>query len=137
MAWRLSENLMDGELDNTIIGKVSGFVRFYRRGKKPLTITLNLIGNFHEDIRSKKLRLKNHNPQDRNEGFQRQGSYVDGLARIQNGQVGDITAGLKVNDTYPYVNYPYIEWYSEENGRVVLELEPSQIKIIGKQGELK
>jgi hypothetical protein len=31
---------------------------------------------------------------------------------------------------YPYVNYPYIEWYSEANGRVVLELEPSQLAVI-------
>jgi len=29
---------------------------------------------------------------------------------------------------YPYVEYPYIEWYSE-NGRVVLELNRSQIEI--------
>jgi hypothetical protein len=31
---------------------------------------------------------------------------------------------------YPYVMYPYIEWYSK-NGRVVLELEPSQMEIVG------
>ena len=30
---------------------------------------------------------------------------------------------------YPYVAYPYFEWYSE-NGRVVLELDPSQIAVI-------
>src|SRR5207249_1460228 len=30
---------------------------------------------------------------------------------------------------YPYVAYPYLEWYSE-NGRVVLELDPSQIAVI-------
>lgn len=30
---------------------------------------------------------------------------------------------------YPYVSYPYIEWYSD-NGRVVLELEPSQVAIV-------
>jgi len=30
---------------------------------------------------------------------------------------------------YPYVAYPYFEWYSE-NGRVVLELDPSQITVI-------
>ena len=30
---------------------------------------------------------------------------------------------------YPYVEYPYIEWYSE-NGRVVLELDPFQIEIV-------
>jgi hypothetical protein len=32
---------------------------------------------------------------------------------------------------YPYVNYPYIEWYSG-NGRVVLELDPSQLEIVEK-----
>jgi hypothetical protein len=31
---------------------------------------------------------------------------------------------------YPYVEYPYIEWYSEKNGRVVLELEPEQVEIL-------
>jgi hypothetical protein len=30
---------------------------------------------------------------------------------------------------YPYVNYPYIEWYSG-NGRVVLELDSSQVEIV-------
>jgi hypothetical protein len=30
---------------------------------------------------------------------------------------------------YPYVPYPYLEWYSD-NGRVVLELDPSQITVI-------
>jgi len=30
---------------------------------------------------------------------------------------------------YPYVDYPYVEWYSD-NGRVVLELDPSQITVI-------
>jgi hypothetical protein len=30
---------------------------------------------------------------------------------------------------YPYVEYPYIEWYSD-NGRVVLELDPSQVEVL-------
>jgi len=30
---------------------------------------------------------------------------------------------------YPYVHYPYIEWYAA-NGRVVLELDPSQLEIV-------
>ena len=30
---------------------------------------------------------------------------------------------------YPYVEYPYIEWYAE-NGRVVLELDRSQVEIV-------
>ena len=31
---------------------------------------------------------------------------------------------------YPYVAYPYIEWYSDVNGRVVLELDPSQVEVL-------
>ena len=30
---------------------------------------------------------------------------------------------------YAYVDYPYIEWYSD-NGRVVLELDPPQMEIV-------
>src|SRR5712691_3237376 len=37
-----------------------------------------------------------------------------------------ITAGKPY---YPYVQYPYLEWFSD-NGRVVLELDPSQITVI-------
>jgi hypothetical protein len=42
--------------------------------------------------------------------------------------VGDITAGLPPRD---YVNYPYVEWYGRENGRVVLELGPDEVEVIG------
>jgi hypothetical protein len=31
---------------------------------------------------------------------------------------------------YTYVEYPYIEWYSDANGRVVLELDPSQLEVV-------
>ena len=31
---------------------------------------------------------------------------------------------------YPYVSYPYVEWYSDRNGRVVLELDASQVEIL-------
>jgi hypothetical protein len=38
---------------------------------------------------------------------------------------------IKAGDQFhPYVDYPYIEWYSD-NGRVVLELDPSQLEIVG------
>ena len=37
---------------------------------------------------------------------------------------------IKAGDLYyPYTAYPYIEWYSA-NGRVVLELDPSQVEIV-------
>jgi len=39
-------------------------------------------------------------------------------------------AHIQAGDLFhPYVEYPYIEWYSD-NGRVVLELDPSQVEIV-------
>jgi hypothetical protein len=37
---------------------------------------------------------------------------------------------------YPYVDYPYLEWYSD-NGRVVLELDPSQLEVVNVVGPFK
>jgi hypothetical protein len=37
---------------------------------------------------------------------------------------------------YPYVQYPYVEWYSE-NGRVVLELDQSQLEVVNVVGPLR
>jgi hypothetical protein len=57
--------------------------------------------------------------------------------KVQKGNVGDITAGNPIGKDsngepiYDYSAYPYIEWYSDDNGRVVLELDKSQVKIIG------
>lgn len=34
---------------------------------------------------------------------------------------------------FPYTAYPYIEWVSDANGRVVLELEPSQVVVLGEE----
>jgi|GEM_PF-1604696 len=181
MAWRPYENLIQGELSNRIPGKVTGWMRFLRRGKKPLEATFDLTGDFHEDIRGKVIRLKNETPSDRNEELGRDGSYVEGLARVQRGTVGDITAGLPLGPWteelahkliaqneliwdengihgaereerrqefaeryrkhieagdlyYAYSSYPYIEFYSEKNGRVVLELDPSQVEVLDIQG---
>ncbi len=129
MAWRPYENLIAGELDNTTPGQVTGCIKFFRQGKKPLRVTLKLKGDFREDIRGKKIRITNPEPRDRNEDLERSGSYVDGISRIQEGEVGDITAGIPVNGRVPYVEYPYIEWFSKANGRIVLELESNQIEI--------
>jgi len=42
----------------------------------------------------------------------------------------DYAAKIAAGETYyPYVDYPYFEWYSD-NGRVVLELDSDQITVI-------
>lgn len=175
MAWRPYSNLIEAELDNRTPGKVTGWMRFFRNGKRPLRVAFDLTGDFHEDIRGKVIRLRNPEPRDEYGDGER--TYMDGFSRVQRGEVGDITAGLplglwteeiagrlmKQNEVawqrfgltgaererrrqefaaryrahidagdlyYPYVSYPYIEWYSA-NGRVVLELQPSQLEILG------
>lgn len=118
MAWRPRQNLIEGELDNRTPGRVTGWLSFVGL---PERVTLSLDGDFHRDIRGTVIRLSNPKPADRGTG------YMEGFCLIQTGNAGDITAGLPPQD---YVDYPYIEWYSD-NGRVVLELEPTQLTVIG------
>jgi len=129
MAWRPYENLIEGELDNTVTGKVTGWIMFLGMDEP---VRLELEGDFHRDIRGAKMRFRNHTPSDRNQngvlGEVRPESYMKGFSPVQTGQAGDITAGLPPQD---YVPYPYVEWFSKENGRVVLELEPEQVEVVG------
>ena len=184
MAWRPYENLICGELDNRIPGKVTGWMRFFRLGSEPLRVTFDLAGDFHEDIRGKVIRLTNPQPQDRNAELGRAGTYMEGFSPVQRGPVGDITAGLSLGlwteelarklmaqnelvwdelgiqgqkreerrqefarlyreriqaeePYFPYAPYPYIEWYSDQNGRVVLELDASQVEVIEEEAAVR
>ena len=121
MAWRPTEFLTEGELDNTTPGKVTGWLRFAGMNEK---VTFDLEGNFHRDIRGAKIRFKRDaitNEQDAE-------TYMEGFTQHQTGKVGDITAGLPPQD---YTDYPYVEWFDPGNGRVVIELEPDQIEVVG------
>jgi len=121
MAWRPHENLISGELDNSVLGKVTGWLRFV--GMKEV-VKLDLAGDFHRDIRGTKVRLRNPTPTQDGD----RAKYLEGFSPTQTGNVGDMTAGLPPQD---YVSYPYFEFYSEQNGRVVLELDPEQVEVIG------
>ena len=69
-----------------------------------------LEGNFHRDIRGCIIRFKGDaDPTEK--GAQK---YMKGFCKNQTGEAGDMTAGLPPAD---YVNYPYIEWYGDDNGR--------------------
>jgi hypothetical protein len=122
MAWRPSRYLIEGELDNTTPGKVTGWMRF---GGMKGKVTFDLKGNFHRDIRGAKIRLKGDGCGTDPEATK----YMDGFHEHQTGDVGDMTAGLPPAD---YVSgYCYLEWYGDENGRVVIELDPDQVEVIG------
>jgi hypothetical protein len=62
MFWRPYDCLIDGELDNRTTGKITGWVRFFRPGQKPLKLMFDLPGEFHEDIRGSVIRLLNPHP---------------------------------------------------------------------------
>jgi hypothetical protein len=121
-AWRPHQNFIEGELDNTRPGHVRGWMSFVGI-KEP--VTFDLTGDCHRDIRGAKIRLKNDSPVGEAEEMK---EYMEGFGTHQTGRVGDITAGLPPQDYSPT---PYIEWYSDRNGRVVLELDPTQVQVIG------
>jgi len=121
MAWRPHEQLIGGELNNTVPGRVTGWLVFVGMDKP---VKLDLVGDFHRDIRGTKVRLRNPHPTQDGDRVK----YLAGFSPIQTGEAGDMTAGLPPQD---YVSYPYFEFYSEQNGRVVLELDQDQIEVIG------
>ena len=55
MAWRPTDYLIEGELDNTKPGKVVGWMRFAGLRKK---VTFDLHGDFHRDIRRTRITFK-------------------------------------------------------------------------------
>jgi len=117
MAWRPNEQLIEGELDNTVRGKVTGWMRFVGvKGK----VKVDLEGDFLCDIAGCRIRFTNPDAGGDPE-------YMKHFGTTQKGKTGDITAGLP---PYPYLRYGYIEWYEDDNGRVVLEIEPSLIKVV-------
>jgi hypothetical protein len=123
MAWRPNEYVMEGELDNTNPGRVTGWIRFAGLKDK---VTFDLKGDFHRDIRGAKVHfVGNAQGGDIPQGAER---YFEGFSLKQTGVVGDMTAGLP---PYDYGRTPYIEWFGDDNGRVVIELESHQIQVIG------
>jgi hypothetical protein len=124
MAWRPTEYLIEGELDNTVQGHVTGWMRFLGKRNR---IKFNLQGgDFHRDIRGSKIHF--HNEQYSDADPEKAKKYLRAFSTNQTGVVGDITAGLPPHD---YGQSPYIEFYGDINGRVVVELSPDQIEIIG------
>jgi hypothetical protein len=84
-------------------------------------VILDLAGDFHRDIRGTRIYLCG--------GASLKGaSYMRGFSPRQTGKAGDMTAG------YPPCDFkygPYFEWYSEQNGRVLLQPKLHQLRICG------
>jgi hypothetical protein len=118
MAWRPSQYLVEGVLDNTEPNKITGWMKFRGLEEK---VQISLVGNFRGDLHGSGIRLIGH-PITKNAS-----SYLKRFSLKQTGEVGEITVGLPPIDS---VSHPYIEWYSEENGRVVIKLNNIDMEIL-------
>lgn len=127
MAWRIDEQVIRGEIDNRTPGKVRGQLWLLGRDEP---IRLELEGNPWRDLAGHLLRFTNPAPK---------AGPPERLAAEQSGVVGDITASRKVKvpdismdelmecyrkkEPFPWHwgNSLYLEWFSQRNGRVVIE----------------
>ncbi len=127
MAWRLAQSIRKGELDNRQRGWVFGRLWLVGRDEP---VELNLRGNCLRDLAGSRIFFKNPNPELGDD---------TGLGPVQEGQVGDITASRRVKvfecsledarqlmesgERAPakLANCLYLEWFSDADGRVVIE----------------
>jgi hypothetical protein len=132
MAWRIADSIVRGEIDNQIPGIVQG--KIWLAGRE-VPLALKLSGNGHKDLAGCKLTFFNPAPK------------VDpslALKPDQTGVVGDMTAARKVRvienldyealkNDQPFsehmANALYLEWFSDTNGRVVIESTDYEVKI--------
>jgi hypothetical protein len=137
MAFRIHDSVVRGEVDNCVKGTVRG--RIWLEGRAE-PILLELKGNAWPDLAG--CRLTFTNPQKRIHD-----SQVDSLCQIQRGCAGDLTASRKVRvfdvpleealamsrrkEKPPehMANCLYLEWFSEANGRVVIESADYELAI--------
>src|SRR6266436_1576995 len=129
MAFRIHDSVVRGEIDNRIKGIVRGKIWVEGRAEPA---ALELKGNAWPDLAGCLLSFTN--PQKRIAH-----QHLDSLQPIQRGTIGDLTASRKVRvfdipleqalemlrrkEKPPehMANSLYLEWFSQANGRVVIE----------------
>jgi hypothetical protein len=135
MAWRIDAQIVRGEIDNRTPGLVTGKLWLIGRDE---AVELKLEGNPWRDLAGHVLKFTNPEP--------KPGTGGD-LASWQKGVVGDMTASRKVRvpdcsedelveffktkQPFPWHwgNSLYLEWFSETNGRVVIESAQYQLEL--------
>jgi len=135
MAWRIEEAVIRGEIDNTVEGLTTGRVWLVGRDEP---MELSLVGDCWRDLAGSRLLFSNPSPV--------ADTDITGLTQEQNGIVGDITASRKskvptvgeeeflslyqkkAEISFQWKNTLYLEWFSESNGRVVIETADYQLE---------
>jgi hypothetical protein len=137
MAFRIHDSVVCGEIDNRVKGVVRGKIWVEGRAEP---VVLELRGNALPDLAGCLLTFAN--PQKR---FPHHG--LGSLHPVQRGTIGDLTASRKVRvfdipvkEAYlmskrgekppeHMANCLYLEWFSEANGRVVIESADYELTI--------
>jgi len=137
MAFRIHDSVVRGEIDNRSRGIVRGKVWVAGR-EEP--VVLELTGNAWPDLAGCLLTFTNPLKVIAHQ-------HLDSLRPLQRGSVGDLTASRKVRvfdvpleealamirrkEKPPehMANCMYLEWFSEANGRVVIESVDYELKI--------
>lgn len=137
MALRIHDSAVRGEIDNRTKGRVRGKIWLE---DSPEPLILELQGNAHPDLAGCLLTFNNP-------GRRFADPRLESFARQQRGVVGDLTASRKarvvdvpIEEAYAMskrkekppshlTNSLYLEWFSETNGRVVIESADYQLTI--------
>ncbi len=143
MAWRLDEAVEHGIIDNTVEGTTTGKIWIVGRDE-PLILSLN--GDCWRDLAGAVLEFENPEPSADTEAVS--------LDTEQTGIVGDMTASRKAQvpsisdeemDDYMregkeiptnWQNVLYLEWFSEINGRVLIEVTGFDLKISDREWDM-
>jgi hypothetical protein len=144
MAFRIHDSVVRGTIDNRTKGVVRGEI--WLEGL-PEPIILQLKGNAHPDMAGCLLTFQNP-------GTRVAHPHLKSLGLLQRGVVGDITAARKTRvfdipfeEAYSMLkrkekppehiaNAIYLEWFSESNGRVVIESTEYQLTVSAPEWQL-
>ena len=144
MAFRVSDLVVDGEIDNTRKGRVTGWIQFSDR---PDRVVLELKGDCHPDLAGWKFRIKRLRPVP----DWADPSDAKMLNPRQVGEAGDITAAQRIKDSdcsphelvsrirlgepppFTWRDALYLEWFSRANGRVVIQDTRLGVEHIGER----
>lgn len=143
MAWRIDEAVIRGEIDNTIEGRTTG--RIWLEGRED-PLVLRLDGDCWRDLAGTRLQFENPAPC--------RVPDSEALHADQSGIIGDMTASRKnkvstVGDDeyqrlcdddadipFEWKNTLYLEWFSEINGRVVIEATDYSMRVFPHEWEM-
>lgn len=145
MAWRPSDWVTAGELDNATPGWTIGWIEIQGRDEP---LQLKLAGNCHPDLAGWKFRIVRTGPIP---DWVEPPCHLDNIATDQSGHVGDVTAAhdakhfecsveefverSRTGNPPPTVlrEALYLAWFSNENGRCVIHSTRLAVERIGKQ----